>query len=605
VALYRRLSEAHVCPLASDRTRLVFGAGNADAELMFVGEAPGAEEDRQGKPFVGRAGKLLDALLEEIGLRRGDAFVANVLKCLSYSAQVQLGDGSWERIGRLVRSRYSGEVMSVDDDGRLVPRRVVGWHATPVAGRSVHRLTYRSAKKAGLGRVGVQLTGDHPVLTERGYVPVEKLGPEDRVATGQGLSSLALDVVCGTLLGDGHLNAASAHLSFSHSVRQADYAFFKADLLAELKPRVDEMEVAAVAGGSRNHAIVQARTLAHRALGTLRRDFYRPRKIVPAWLADALTARMLAFWFMDDGYTRLRPGRQPLAEIASVNFDEADLQVLLRALGRIGLSAKASRGRLYFNVQETRMLSERIAPYVPPSMRYKLHPEVEARVAFDPAQLQPGAPESLFDAVEVEDVSDRPRADRTFFCIDVEETHNFVTAGGVLRNCRPPGNRDPLPEEIEECSPWLFRQIELIEPLVICTLGNFATKLLTGSKTGITKVHGTSQTHELGGRSVQLYPIFHPAAALRTEAVRELLRADFARLPALLEEARTGARSEGAVVPPELGPGLPKSESEAARLSADADPGGAPASAEAQVSKPAEPDTEATAADRSQLDLFD
>ena len=59
---------------------MVFGDGNADADLMFVGEAPGQQEDLQGMPFVGRAGKLLDQLLEEIGLARDDVFVANVLK---------------------------------------------------------------------------------------------------------------------------------------------------------------------------------------------------------------------------------------------------------------------------------------------------------------------------------------------------------------------------------------------------------------------------------------------------------------------------------------------------------------------------------------------
>src|SRR5690349_19428618 len=70
------------CPqLASTRTTVVFGAGHADADLMFVGEAPGANEDRQGLPFVGQAGKLLDTLLEEIGLERSQVFVANVLKC--------------------------------------------------------------------------------------------------------------------------------------------------------------------------------------------------------------------------------------------------------------------------------------------------------------------------------------------------------------------------------------------------------------------------------------------------------------------------------------------------------------------------------------------
>src|SRR5213082_1880402 len=69
------------CPLAETRTNVVFGAGDADADLMFVGEAPGANEDRMGIPFVGQAGKLLDTLLGEIGMERRDVFVANVLKC--------------------------------------------------------------------------------------------------------------------------------------------------------------------------------------------------------------------------------------------------------------------------------------------------------------------------------------------------------------------------------------------------------------------------------------------------------------------------------------------------------------------------------------------
>src|SRR5215216_1948050 len=102
--------------------------------------------------------------------------------------------------------------------------------------------------------------------------------------------------------------------------------------------------------------------------------------------------------------------------------------------------------------------------------------------------------------------------------------------------CRPPGNRDPQPDELDTCRPYLNRQIELIEPKVICTLGNFATKLLTRSNRGITSVHGRPQVHELGGRLLRVYPLFHPAAALRSTKTLEELRADFARLPALLEE---------------------------------------------------------------------
>jgi uracil-DNA glycosylase family 4 len=104
--------------------------------------------------------------------------------------------------------------------------------------------------------------------------------------------------------------------------------------------------------------------------------------------------------------------------------------------------------------------------------------------------------------------------------------------------CRPPDNRDPLPEEIDACKGHLFRKIELIQPRVVCTLGNFATKLLSGRPDGITKVRGTPQVRELGGQTVFLYPIFHPAAALRTPAVLEQLRADFQKLPDLIATER-------------------------------------------------------------------
>jgi uracil-DNA glycosylase len=134
-----------------------------------------------------------------------------------------------------------------------------------------------------------------------------------------------------------------------------------------------------------------------------------------------------------------------------------------------------------------------------------------------------------------------------------------VFIANVLKN-RPPGNRDPLPPEIQACEPWLWQQVGLIEPRVVCTLGNFSTKLLSGSQTGITKVRGTPQVHELGGRMVYLLPLFHPAAALRTPAVKETLRADFATIPELLQrplpdpapsaEEIAEAEEEGGTTPP-------------------------------------------------------
>jgi len=100
--------------------------------------------------------------------------------------------------------------------------------------------------------------------------------------------------------------------------------------------------------------------------------------------------------------------------------------------------------------------------------------------------------------------------------------------------CRPPGNRDPQPVEIDNCREYLYRQVELIQPRVICTLGNFSTKLLRGDPTGITRLHGQPEVLAIGRRTVRLYPIFHPAAALYTPRMLETLREDFSRLPELL-----------------------------------------------------------------------
>ena len=100
--------------------------------------------------------------------------------------------------------------------------------------------------------------------------------------------------------------------------------------------------------------------------------------------------------------------------------------------------------------------------------------------------------------------------------------------------CRPPGNRDPQPDEIAACEGYLFKQVELIRPRVICTLGNFATKLLSGQPHGITRVRGKAQPRRFADVDVLLYPIYHPAAALYTPSMLDTLRADFSRLPELL-----------------------------------------------------------------------
>jgi DNA polymerase len=152
--------------------------------------------------------------------------------------------------------------------------------------------------------------------------------------------------------------------------------------------------------------------------------------------------------------------------------------------------------------------------------------------------------------------------------------------------CRPPGNRDPQPNEIAACNDYLRRQVDLIEPTVICTLGNFSTKLLRNDTTGISRLHGKEETRVIGSRAVRLYPLYHPAAALYTPSMVETLRTDFHRLPALL--------AQGPPEQPEPFEPEPKAE--------DFEP--APEAEDLEVPEPEEPPAPGVAEPAAQLGLF-
>lgn len=198
-------------------------------------------------------------------------------------------------------------------------------------------------------------------------------------------------------------------------------------------------------------------------------------------------------------------------------------------------------------------------------------------------------------------------------------TRQQVFIANVLKS-RPPNNRDPRPEEIDACRPYLWRQIELIRPKVLCTLGNHATKLLSHDQTGITRVHGKPRKMDIAGVELYLYPIFHPAAALYTPAMLATLKEDVARLPKLLAHARgertagagaTGAETPGGGVTPDAGGTRPVWRPAGVAATVDARGSAAPAPAAASLSGgvPAPASTGAGASepagdDNGQLGLF-
>ncbi len=114
--------------------------------------------------------------------------------------------------------------------------------------------------------------------------------------------------------------------------------------------------------------------------------------------------------------------------------------------------------------------------------------------------------------------------------------------------CRPPNNRDPLPDEIDTCKPFLLQQIELIQPKLVCTLGNFATQTLLDRKVGITKVRGQAIKLE----HFVVFPLLHPAAALHQNNLLVFLKEDFKKLKTVLEEMSKTPSLPNTASPPTL-----------------------------------------------------
>jgi uracil-DNA glycosylase family 4 len=119
--------------------------------------------------------------------------------------------------------------------------------------------------------------------------------------------------------------------------------------------------------------------------------------------------------------------------------------------------------------------------------------------------------------------------------IELKRTDVYIT--NVIK-CRPPGNRDPLPEEMASCKPFLDRQIELIQPRIIVTLGRFSMARAF-PKARISRIHG--QPRKIGG--IVYYPMYHPAAALHQPSLRRTVEDDMSRIPELIQQAAQMAES--------------------------------------------------------------
>jgi len=386
---------------------------------------------------------FINQLREKIGVLFG---------CMSYDTRVTLADGTQEMIGKIVNQKLPVEVLSYDPElDAVVPKRVVNWFDN---GRTDEFLQFTVRRPAGVGpNRSFACTPNHQIRTPAGWLEAQELAVGDRVmqAVPYHLSDFQWEVVLGGLMGDGALswntNGFAARFRWGHGRKQAEYGDWKASLFANLT-------VSRTTNG-KGAVFHDMQPLAE--LAELREAVYvADRKVLSEEYLKRLTPLSLAIWYMDDGGFTLRTeGKQCRTEGGS---GRAEICVQAMAPGtreRLrdhladswGIEARLTeRGArkvpvLVFPAAETRKLHALLAPYIHPSMDYKLLPRYRGRFTVEPV-FAPVRNELL--PMPVLDIHRKPPSKHTHrFDIEVEGSHNYFVDGVMVHNSpeTTPGGR--------------------------------------------------------------------------------------------------------------------------------------------------------------------
>ena len=507
----RALQGCRKCKLCEGRTTIVFGSGHPRAEFVVIGEGPGADEDAQGLPFVGRAGQLLTKMLEAPGVNfsRDEVYITNAVKCfISPRVLVYTASGF-----RPIKDIRLGDLV-LTHRGRFRPVVYVRPRDTLPKGSEVVRVSIRSREDKSGQPVHMTVTPEHPFLVGGVWKRA------DEIRYGEPITTLGDQCeVCGRVFFV-HYDRYEARSYHTCSYRCHNKRVFHG---AEAREKVRITMKAQYADGRRDAALIA------------RRANERTRELVAAGLAKIQNLTT------DERYK----GRVALAANVTAGFrrgvtgfGEAELKPILDRLGvtYIHLFALPGSSLLYdFCLPDDHILIEVRGPGFA-NVAAQERAAVKDRLAKAHGYLllnlwwaqvvdQPDTVEEILGRilrnhrheyvfVEAEVVSvesRRTRADFRLYNIGVEEDESYVAAGVVSHNCRPPGNRNPEAEELAACAPVLAAQLGALQPKVILALGSVATQSLLGTKEPIGRLRG--RVHPYG--SAVLIPTFHPAFLLR------------------------------------------------------------------------------------------
>ncbi|MBI3330522.1 MAG: recombinase RecA [Candidatus Omnitrophica bacterium] len=427
---------------------------------------PRAEiEGEMGDQFVGLQARLMSQALRKltaaIARSKTCCIFINQLRekigvmfgCFAYSTRVVLADGTTEKIGKIVNQRLPVEVLSMDPrTGEISPRKIAQYFRN---GETDEWLSFEVEAAGGPGRRKFTCTSNHLIFTPGGKRPAGEIKEGEEVLVAVEHYAISPDqeqLLLGGVLGDGALRRTSTHkvtFRIGHGLRQHDYLTWKHDMLAPFAHAI------APTGKGLGFDTIPMKQLAwlHEAVYYGRNG---GKQAVTEEVVRRLDARAIAIWYADDGsfsgsYDRWGHGK---AEIYAKSLSRDDRELLAHHCEGLGMGRPTVTHRgLLFSGERTRLLHERIAPYVHPSMAYKLHPDLRGRFEWQPdasdAHLNGTRLKSrtTFRAEPMKVVKKRrmpalPRK-RTRFDLEIEGNHTYLVDHVVVHNSpeTTPGGR--------------------------------------------------------------------------------------------------------------------------------------------------------------------
>jgi len=502
------LQNCRKCKLCEGRTHVVFGSGNPTAEFVVIGEGPGADEDAQGLPFVGRAGQLLTKMLASVNLsRETDVYITNAVKCfISPRVLIYTIEGFKPikdvRVGDLVLTHR----------GRFKPVMYVRPRETLPEGSNVVRMAITSGAPDSKP-LHLTVTPEHPFLIDGRWTPASAIRRGDAVRTlGDECEICGQPYfvrydrydhrayrTCGPRCHNKRVLHSPETREKIRVTMHRQYALGIRDPVA-ITRRANEVTRELVAAGMAafQHLTASQRhrgrvTLAANITAGFRRGIVGFGESHLAAILDKIGEQYVHLFALPETsliFDFCLPDHKILIEVCGAGF-----QRTAEARARLKDRLAKTAGFSVLNLWSAQVVDQ---PEMVEDILRRLLKNHRKQYRFLDA---------VVTAVELR----RTRKPHSLYNIGVEDDESYIAAFFFINNRRPPRNRNPEADELAACAPFLAEQLMMIQPKVILSLGSVATQALLRTKEAIGKLRG--RVHPFG--DAVLIPTFHPAFLLR------------------------------------------------------------------------------------------